>query len=244
MKTLQQWVKEVDTDELVHAFLLASPPAFWEIKAHGVGVGEAYQRIEDAIRKFISEFLNLRVVDNQDKVFFAYPTQVDLGKDTIVNLIYLSEIDNDYVEHYDWMLTDRDELAGYLIADTQFNEENIIEILADILDDATFFGYSDQSFQGQIAEVQQELEESMKAVERGEVYSLDEVWEHLGFPPRKRDLEEEKLSRAMFKAKRNLDIYCRERELNEIRRAHGKEEHPFVSSQDDEVTDANSPCNN
>ena len=244
MKTLQQWVKEVDTDELVHAFLLASPPAFWEIKAHGVGVGEAYQRIEDAIRKFISEFLNLRVVDNQDKVFFAYPTQVDLGKDTIVNLIYLSEIDNDYVEHYDWMLTDRDELAGYLIADTQFNEENIIEILADILDDATFFGYSDQSFQGQIAEVQQELEESMKAVERGEVYSLDEVWEHLGFPPRKRDLEEEKLSRVMFKAKRNLDIYCRERELNEIRRAHGKEEHPFVSSQDDEVTDANSPCNN
>lgn len=244
MKTLQQWIKEVDTDELVHAFLLASPPAFWEIKEHGVGVGEAYQRIEDAIRKFISEFLKLNAVDNQDKVFFAYPTQVDLGKDTIVNLIYLSEIDNDYVEHYDWMLTDRDELAGYLIADTQFNEENIIEILADILDDATFFGYSDQSFQARIAEVQQELEESMKAVERGEVYSLDEVWEHLGLPPRKRDLEEEKLSRAMFKAKRNLDIYCRERELNEIRRAHGKKEHPFIFPQDDEVIDGNSPCNN
>lgn len=84
----------------------------------------------------------------------------------------------------------------------------------------------------------------MKAVERGEVYSLDEVWEHLGLPPRKRDLEEEKLSRAMFKAKRNLDIYCRERELNEIRRAHGKKEHPFIFPQDDEVIDGNSPCNN
>lgn len=233
MKTLQQWIKEVDIDELVYAILVASPPAFWEIKEHGVDSGEAFQRVEYAIRKFISEFLELDAVNNQDKVFFAYPTQIGLGKDTIVNLIYLSEIDNDYAEHYDWMLADRDELAGYLIADTQFNKENIIEILADIMEEATFFGYSDQSFIERRAEVQQELEESMKAVERGETYSLDEVWEHLGISPRKRDLEEEKLSRAMFKAKRHLDIYCRERELNEIRLAHGKKEHPFVLPQDD-----------
>ena len=237
MRTLQQWVKEVDIDELVHAFLLASPPAFWEIKEHGVGSGEAYQRIEDAFRKFISEFLELDAVDNQDKVFFAYPTQVDLGKEAIVNLIYLSEIDNDYVEHYDWMLADRDDLAGYLIADTQFNEENIIEVLADILEEATFFGYTDQSFQERRAEVKQELEESLKSVEQGKTYSLDEVWEHLGLPPRKKDPEEETLRRAMFRAKRHLDIYCRERELNEIRRKMGITEHaiPDVSGENETV---------
>ena len=170
-------------------------------------------------------------------MFFAYPTQVDLGKETIVNLIYLSEIDNDNVEHYDWMLADRDELAGYLIADTQFNEENIIEVLADILEDATFFGYSDQSVQERRAEVKKELEESLKSVEQGKTYSLDEVREHLGLPPRKEDPEEETLRRAMFRAKRHLDIYCRERELNEIRRKMGITEHtiPDVSGENETV---------
>ena len=90
--------------------------------------GQISQGLLLPVSQFISEFLELDAVDNQDKVFFAYPTQVDLGKEAIVNLIYLSEIDNDYVEHYVWMLADRDDLAGYLIADTQFNEENIIEV--------------------------------------------------------------------------------------------------------------------
>ena len=53
--------------------------------------------------------------------FPEIPSTVEVGDD-------VSEIDNDYVEHYDWMLADRDDLAGYLIADTQFNEENIIEV--------------------------------------------------------------------------------------------------------------------
>ena len=227
MRTLQQWVKEVDTDELVHAFLLASPPAFWEIKAHGVGVGEAYQRIEDAIRKFISEFLNLRVVDNQDKVFFAYPTQVDISRDLDVNLIYLKELDGSYVEHYDWSMADRNELAGYLIADTEFNKSHIVEMLATILADATFYGFSEQSFSENRAEVQQELEESMRSVENGKTYTLEEVREHLGLPPLKNDPEEERLRRAMLKAKHQLDSYCRARALNEIRCLTGRSPQPI-----------------
>ena len=119
----------------------------------------------------------------------------------------------------------------------QFDEENIIEVLADILEEATFFGYSNKSFQERRAEVNQELEESLKAVEQGKTYSLDEVREHLGLPPRKEDPEEETLRRAMFRAKRYLDIYCRERELNEIRRKMGITEHaiPNVSGENETV---------
>ena len=74
-------------------------------------------------------------------------------------------------------------------------------------------------------------------VEQGKTYSLDEVREHLGLPPRKEDPEEETLRRAMFRAKRHLDIYCRERELNEIRRKMGITEHaiPDVSGENETV---------
>ena len=88
-----------------------------------------------------------------------------------------------------------------------------------------------------ISEVKKELEESLKSVEQGKTYSLDEVREHLGLPPRKEDPEEETLRRAMFRAKRHLDIYCRERELNEIRRKMGITEHaiPDVSGENETV---------
>ena len=227
MKTLQQWLKEIDIDELVLAFLIESPPAYWEIKANHVSASEAFRRLEEALREFVADFLKIDPVSNEEKVFFAYPTQVDISRDLDVNLIYLKELDDSYVEHYDWSMADRNELAGYLIADTEFNKSHIVEMLTTILADATFYGFSEQSFSENRAEVQQELEESMRSVENGKTYTLEEVREHLGLPPLKNDPEEERLRRATLKAKHQLDSYCRARALNEIRCLMGRSPQPI-----------------
>lgn len=228
MKTVQQWIQDVDQDELVYAYLLTSPTPFYEIRGNNLSIVEATLRLEKAIRRFILDFLSLPANNSQNDIFFAHPACMQQGESLDVCLIQRNELDGAKVESYDWMMADRADLAGYLIADTAFDEENIISILAKILDEATFLGFTEERFQMRRSDLQNDLKASIEAADRGEVYSLDELWERHGITRPKRDDEEDRRRLAVYEAQRELDLYCRERELNEIRRRIGIKEHPIV----------------
>ena len=217
MKTVQQWLDAADIDEVVYHYLLGSPPAYWEVKGAEVGIVESFARIERAVREFISGFLALQAVGTHEEMFFGYPTYRENSRGIEVDLIHIDEISGERVERYDWMMSDREELAGYLIADTEFDKENIAELLASILEEATFLGFSEDRFRERRHELEQDLEKSIKQIDAGEVYTMEEVEEHLGLPPRKKDPAKQELRASVYRAQHELDSYCRDCELNEIR---------------------------
>lgn len=217
MKTVQQWLREVDLDYLVYEYLQIAPPSYIDIKEANISTGEAYQRVEQGIRDFIERFVDLPAIEGEDEVFFAYPSVSHGNKEVIVNLIRLSEIDDPGADHYDCMMDDWKAVAGYRIADTDYCRSNIVEILAQILGEATFLGFSEERHRERGDELAREIEESMKAIDEGEFYTLEQVREHLGLPPKVCDPEEDERRYAAYCAQHHYEVYCREMEVGKIR---------------------------
>ena len=55
MKTVQQWLNEIDPRDVVDQFIAAYPPETWRVKAAGISVSEAYKRMEDKLYAFIEQ---------------------------------------------------------------------------------------------------------------------------------------------------------------------------------------------
>ena len=217
MKTVQQWLREVDLDYLVYEYLQIAPPSYIDIKEANISTGEAYQRVEQGIRNVIARFIDLPAVEDKDEVFFAYPSIAYGNKEVTVNRIHLSEIDDAGADQYGWMMDDWGSVAGYRIADTDYCRSNITEILAQILGEATFLGFSEERHRERGDELAREIEESMKAIDEGEFNTLEQVREHLGLPPKVCDPEEDEKRYAAYCAQHHYEVYCREMEVGKIR---------------------------
>lgn len=156
MKTVQQHLLEVDIDELIYHYLLKSPPPFWEIKRAGVSVIDAFVSTKRALRKCIREFVSLPAAETKQGVFYARPS----GDGVEVELVFcreLFEADPEHVENYSWEFTPWDEVAGYLVADTDFTTENLAETLAIILEGITFLGLSEDAHSRRLSKINERL---------------------------------------------------------------------------------------
>ena len=182
MKTVQQWLREIDRQELVNMYQFLYPPEFWRLKNEEISVAEVYRRQAELLNNFIDELLQLTPVqEDTQMIFLATSAYKDGLPDEQALLIAVDELDeNSLPESYGWMLTDREELVGYRIADSELTLDNICSILAQIIEESSFLGYSKDTFESERESLIQSLEQSKKDIEEGNVYSADEVWEHLG----------------------------------------------------------------
>ena len=135
---------------------------------------------------FIDEFQKLEAIESTDDVFFANPTAPGRHLDLQVNLIHLSEIYDNQVESYSWMMSDREAIAGYLVADTEYNRTHMSELLAHIIEESTLLGFTRERFAEQRQELHDTLVKSVEGAERGETFSAEEVFRHLGLSPKVR----------------------------------------------------------
>lgn len=217
MKTVQQCLREADIDEVVYSALMISPPEYWELKAYDIRLADSFVRREKAYRDFIDQFLKLPAIVSTDDVFFAHPSAPHRHPEIQVELIHLSEIKDNRVEAYSWMMSDREEIAGYLVADTEFNRTHMSELLAHIIEETTFLGFTPERFSEQRQELHNTLVKSMEEADRGETHSAEEVFEHLGLSPKERNAEEDDRNSEFLRAEHRLTDLYRECELARIR---------------------------
>ena len=115
------------------------------------------------------------------------------------------------------MASPREEILGYSIAETVLTKENINILLASILDEASFLGYSQERFESEKEKLHKTLEAGLKEVDEGRYYTTEQVWESLGLTPKKEDAAARDKKHEVFRAQYAYDCYCKERELNELR---------------------------
>ena len=217
MKTVHQWLTEIDENDLVSNFKWNCPIEFWRLENKELTVAEVYARQERAFKAFISDLKAMKPEPNGNMIFLATSAFEERHPEIQPVLVALDEIDNENVEHYGWMLTNREEWLGYYVADTELTNDNICTILAQILEEASFFGYSQEKFEAERDDLRRSLEESEKDFQDGRTYTMEEVREHLGLPPEKEDLRADVLLFKVFEAKSEYCKYCLNRELNALR---------------------------
>ena len=218
MKTVQQWLKDIDRENLLGTYQFLCTPDFLLLKNEEMSVAEVYNRQKQLVSDFIDHLISLDAQPNEDRmIFLAVSAYYEGRADTRTVLISANEIEKDQPDHFDWMMTDREKLAGYDIADTESTIDEICTVLAQIIENAVFLGYSQKSFIEEREKLYQSLKQSEEDIENGRVYTSEEVWEHLGLKPEKKDPRAEELRTNVTRAELEYGQYSFRRELNVLR---------------------------
>lgn len=123
---------------------------------------------------------------------------------------------NDQIETYAYEFSDQKEIFGWRLPETQFVQENIYYVIANILYEASFFGYDQET----LKENRQQLDEAIKEVQELEINKMKgQTFEDF---KRKYNIEDDpkeliELRNQVILAENEYHKYLKFKELNEIR---------------------------
>ena len=215
MKTVQTWLNEVNEYELVDTYFAEFPIDYEMIPAKEMSLQEIKDRLKKRLLEFIRQMKDIDIKPGGEPCVFFACKQYQEGTNKIgVEMCHLNDICTmEYPECYSWLFVDFATVMGDFIADTDITRGNICSVLAQILYEMSFFGYTQEDMETE----RKKLEDSQVEIERGEYYTLEEVREHLGLPPKVPDPEAEALERDIRTAEHAYNTFCRNREIMAIK---------------------------
>ena len=217
MKTVHEWIKEIDIDKLADTYFYKYPIEYERYIKYDKTVAE----IKDAYRKRFYEFIEqLKSIqpkvlsDDERGIFFCHKAcGSDMKKPETVLCIESDILKCDNPQTYSWILTDFDEIMGYYIAETESTIKSINDVLAQIIYEMTFFGYSQED----IEKGRLELEEAAKEADEGKVVSMETTFADLGIEPQPRDEEDTEMLGKIYSMENEYNQYWLRKEVEKVR---------------------------
>ena len=215
MKTVQDWLCEVDENELADTYLSYYPPPFYAIAQSEKTVREITEAIRGRFLDFVRRMRTVETRQEGEPYLFFASEEFEEGEKRIRALLIRREdaFASGDVQTYSWIMTDHAEVMGCPLADTELARENIHEILSEILHEATFWGYT----QEKLEEERARLEASLAEAEGGKAIPAEEVFRELGLQPKRECKEAKALEQEIHRAIHAYNAFCRERELAKVR---------------------------
>ena len=102
---------------------------------------------------------------------------------------------------------------GYYIAETESTIRNINDVLAQIVYEMTFFGYSQED----IEEGRLELEEAAKSADEGKVISIETTFADLGIELQQNDEEDTEMLRKIYSMENEYNQHWLRKEVEKVR---------------------------
>ena len=177
-------------------------------------------RVPRRVDAFITELLSYEPRENKEMVFLVTEFYRDGYPRIEPVLISENELEKYPVETYGWSVSDREDLMGYYVADTELAKKHMQEVLVYILYIASFYGYMREEFESGREDLFHSLKEAGKELANREPCPSCVQEETLGFlwtSERKTGSHAEKLRNAVLQAEADFDRYCFDRELAELR---------------------------
>ena len=146
MKTAHECIKGTDVEELADTYFCEYQIEYERY----INSEKTVSEIKDTYRKRFYEFIEqLKSIepkslsDDERGIFFCHKAYGKGMKNPETVLCFESEFFAcDVPQTYSWILTDFVEIMGYYIAETEITTRNINDVLAQIIYEMTFFGYS------------------------------------------------------------------------------------------------------
>ncbi len=168
MKTVKEYLKEIDANRLVSTFLYNYPSDEVDLLQYKKMTIEDYRNNEEkALHAFIDRLKNMEPVKPEDDdmhIFFAYRSEGD-GDDGIG---FGMVIGKDLIEKgtdantYSCMFTKQEEIVGYYVAKNDLTQHNIYDLLAFIMRESSSFGFKQERLEKTIQELKESIEQSEK----------------------------------------------------------------------------------
>ena len=218
MKTVQQYLKELDWGRLIDTYLFEHPIEYIDPALAGLTVSQIREKYTKGMRKFIERLCGLTPKDDPDGrvgILFAHRCiEVEpMSRTEGYCLVHADEVlsDGENAKTYAYEFTDQSEIVGFLVADSEYTRRHIYGLMADVLYQASFFGYRQEG----LAEALEDLDRSMKEVENGNVLSIDEIMEKYipEHESERKDPAEMDLRNTVLKAAFDYNEHFKKKEL-------------------------------
>ena len=218
MKTVQQHLRELDQNRLIEVYLFEHPIEYNHPALAGLTVSQIREKYTEGMRKFIERLCGLTPKADPDGrvgILFAHRC-IEVGALSGTEdycLVYADDVLSDGVDAktYAYEFTNQSEIVGFLVADSEYTRRHIYGLMADVLYQASFFGYRQEG----LAEALEDLNRSMKEAEEGNVHTMDELLEEC-FPEYKserKDPAEKDLRNTVLKAAFDYNEHFKKKEL-------------------------------
>lgn len=220
MKTVQQWLRQRDAEEIFRWHISKHPPKLQDLKDPDWTVGELLAIYKENYLQFIERLKSLKAVPEDQAIFYAVK-QIDNGSPEVsLAMSYREDIlTEDLPEQYSCLFTDFDQVISYPIADTKLGLDNIDELLEDLLYEISWFGYTQEQMEAERAK----LEEAKKEAEEHPETLTGFCWGS-GLQREQLDPVEDDLEHAVNNAVRAYNEYSVQREVLQVRKLLAEEE--------------------
>ena len=220
MKTVQEWLRELDTEELMDEYFRDHPMDFnhLEEETKQMRVCDLQKKGRDKLRNYIDYLRTLPIKNDEEgrkSLLFVFRMLYGFSDRNLVHeLVYIDELLSDGfdVDAYSYVLTDPAEVIGFYVADTPLTQHYIVYLIANVLFEASFFGWTSE-------EVNREREEMFSDQQETEAEEDDDIdWKakHNRKPdPIEQDSAEEK--RLRIKAEKAVTAYFEESRRHELK---------------------------
>ena len=219
MKTVQEYLKKADTDQLINYYLYKYPVVLDDISDEHQKISKVKNHIRTVLKEYIERLCSISIEVNKDGkeyVLFVHKMQQDGVEEDSCSLVCLQELRDKGVaaETYSYVFDRQAKIMGFKVSDVAYTQKNLMDLLTDVMHEASFFGLEQQHLDEEL----QKLESSIKEFEEGTAttYTMEEVWEHLGFEREKRDETADELRHAITRAVVEYDQYQKKKELQAL----------------------------
>ena len=176
MRTVQDILRELDTDRLIDTYLYDHPIQYGEWKDRTVS--EIQDHCQEKLRAFIGKLRTIQIKPPEDgwiSLFFVHRCIRDECDDVSFHLIYLDEFrEKGYdCQSYSYEFMDQAEIMGFYVAETPLMTHYLYDLAAVIMEEASFFGFEQQYLQEECEELGRRLKEIKDGT--AELLSWDEI---------------------------------------------------------------------
>ena len=228
MKTVHEYLCEIDSEELANQYMADFPPDDLEWLSHkDMLIGEYYDHRKQAIRTFIDKLRSIKPCQSEDgetKIFIAYRIIEDFCKDVDFSMVYEKELKEDLsnAKFYSYILVPHEEILGYYVANNKLTQHYLHKLLSFLIHEALIIGFEQERREEIIRSLEEAEEQARNHPES--VLSMEEVdqmlHEEFGYIPDtdKETDEEEELRGKAGEAQMKYSDFSKKMELEELLR--------------------------
>ena len=218
MKTVQEYLCDLDEDRLIETYLYIHPIQFEELNNVDLSVAEIIEKYKTKLHKYIDRLRTLPIKRTDTAgIFYVHRIIKDGMNDQDYCMIDLNELlEKGYdAPDYSYIFTEQSEIMGWQVADTWLTQYYIYELIADVMFEASFFGYE----QEHLEEEKNSLKKAMELPEQGKEVLWEDIrkemfGENYVFDDESED--EEELRQAVIIAESEYSNHSRKKELDAL----------------------------
>lgn len=223
MRTIQEYFRDLDMEKLIETYLTEYPINYKDFRNKDMSISQIEERVNKKLHDFIERMKAITVENRKDSfrgILYVHRCIKDGLNDQSYCLADIAEILSGDIKEtdYGYDILPQAEIMGFLVAETEMTQRYIYELAANVMYEASFFGFEEEDKQ----EVVEELKKSTEEIKSGttKYHTWEEFKKELsdiGCDFDEESSDETELHNKVVRASYDYSKYSAMKELNKIR---------------------------